>query len=219
MSPSDRGPVWDWPVRVIHWYFPLAIAFMWWSGEEGEMVWHSWCGYSLLIAALTRIAWGFVGSYHARFSNFMRSPGTVWAYLKGRPYSEAGHNPIGGWSTLILLLLVVLQASSGLFSNDDIAFEGPLSYWAGDLSSTITELHELNWTVLSALIVLHVGAILFYRVIKKQDLIKAMINGGRDHITREVAPPSAVWALVIAAFLGLLLYSIIVIAPETPSYY
>ena len=219
MSPSDPGPVWDWPVRVIHWYFPLAIAFMWWSGEEGEMVWHSWCGYSLLIAALTRIAWGFVGSYHARFSNFMRGPSTVWAYLKGRPHNGAGHNPLGGWSTMVLLLAVILQASSGLFSNDDIAFEGPLSYWGCEFSSAITELHELNWTVLSGLILLHVGAILFYRVFKKQDLIKAMLNGGRDQIPREVASPSAGWALVIASILGLLLYAIISVAPQAPSYY
>jgi len=89
-------PLWDPVVRVIHWYFPVAIAFMWWSGEQGHYQWHSWVGYSLLVAAGTRVVWGLVGSEPARFRSFLRGPATIVAYLRGRVAAGEGHNPLGG---------------------------------------------------------------------------------------------------------------------------
>ena len=79
---SARYPVWDHTVRLIHWYFPLAIGVMWWSGEQGRMEIHAWVGYSLLICVLTRIVWGVIGSEAARFNHFVRGPGEVQRYLK-----------------------------------------------------------------------------------------------------------------------------------------
>ncbi len=219
MSDTQRWPVWDWPVRLIHWYFPLAIAAMWWTGEEGMMQWHSWVGYSLLVAGVTRILWGVVGSHHARFSNFLRKPSAVLAYLRGEPFTGVGHNPVGGWSTLLLLLLVVTQAGTGLFSNDDIAFEGPFAYWAGDWSSALSELHEVNWSILLTLIVIHVLAILYYRFAKQKNLVKPMIFGQAEDTFSEVAPRSPWLALAIMIVVSGFLYLAIMSAPVAPSYY
>lgn len=211
--------VWDWPVRLIHWYFPLGIGFMWWSGEAGHMQWHSWAGYSLLVAGLTRLLWGFFGSYHARFSSFLRSPVQVLAYLRGAPFTGVGHNPIGGWSTLVLLVLVITQAVSGLCASDDISFEGPLSYWAGDWADTLTEWHEVNWALLQLVIVVHIAAITFYHFRKRQPLVRAMLVGSAPGKV-SAKPPAPAWrAIVIATFVATLLALVITLAPEAPSYY
>ena len=212
-------PVWDVVVRVIHWYFPLAIAFMWWSGGEGLMQWHSRVGYSLLVASLTRILWGFVGSYYARFANFLCSPRAVWHYIRGKPFTGLGHNPLGGWSSVALLLLVTSQATSGLFASDDILFEGPLAYWAGDWSATLGAWHETNWTLLRTLILIHVCAILFYKLVKKQALVQAMITGRAVDRFSSEKPVSSRWALVIAGIASAVLALVVAYAPDSPSYY
>ena len=92
---TTRYPVWDRAVRSFHWYLPIAIAVMWWSGEQGRMDIHEKVGYSLLCLVATRIIWGFIGSEAARFRAFLFSPRTVLNYLRaGGQY--AGHNPLGG---------------------------------------------------------------------------------------------------------------------------
>jgi cytochrome b len=169
-----QWPLWDRAVRVIHWYLPLAIAFMWWSGEEGLYDWHSWVGYSLLVAVGTRVCWGIIGSQSARFAAFLASPSAVVAYVRGRPYQGEGHNPLGGWATVILLLVIFLQGLSGLFVTDDVMFEGPLMFWGGEWSGVFAEWHELNWLVLQVLIVLHLVALTYHQLYRKEPLIGAM---------------------------------------------
>lgn len=210
--------VWDLPVRLIHWSLVIGIAAMWWTGEEGMMDWHSKIGYGLLILVTTRLVWGLVGSYHARFTNFLAGFSRIREYLRGAA-PTVGHNPLGGWSSLAMLLLVFTQASSGLMANDDIAFEGPLAYWAGDLSATLTEWHEINWGILRALIVLHLAAIAFYQWRRHQPLVKAMVLGKAEGKVSEVAPRSGWWALLIAAAFSGALYLLVTLAPQAPSYY
>ena len=123
-SHTAHYPVWDRAVRLVHWYLPIAIAVMWWSGEQGRMDIHEKVGYSLLCLITTRVIWGFVGSEAARFRAFLVAPLTLLAYLKeGGQY--AGHNPLGGLSVVVLLMLLLTQAGSGVFSRDDLLFEGP----------------------------------------------------------------------------------------------
>lgn len=216
---GTHWPVWDRPVRFIHWYFPVAISFMWWSGTQGYMRWHSWCGYTLLIATATRLSWGLVGSHYARFSQFLKTPATVWRHIRGAQFDGVGHNPLGGYSTLVMLFLIVAQGLTGLASSDDILFEGPLAYWATTWAPGLSEWHEINWTILSCAIALHLTAIAFYSLVRKQALISAMWRGyspGREGAVR----PVNAWRAVALAFLwALLLTTIIALAPESPSYY
>lgn len=220
MTHRDTGwPVWDWPVRLIHWYFPLAIGFMWWSGEQGLMELHSRCGYSLWVAAATRLGWGVVGSHHARFRHFLRAPDAVWRYLRGERFEGVGHNPLGGWSALILPLVIFIQASSGLFTADDIAFEGPLAYWGGDASIWISQWHEINWSILCVLILVHVGAIAYYQWIKGQGLIGTMWRGRSAERYSDAPPRPLWWALLLAGFITTALALIVSLAPSAPSFY
>ena len=100
-------------------------------------------GYRLLCLVATRIIWGFIGSEAARFRAFLFAPRTVLKYPRaGGQY--AGHNPLGGLSVTMLLLLLLAQAGSGVFSRDDLLFEGPFFDWAGGLSGSLTEWHKTN---------------------------------------------------------------------------
>ena len=192
---------------------------MWWSGEQGHYDWHSWVGYSLLVAAGTRILWGLVGSESARFRSFLSGPSAIISYLKGHPFTGEGHNPLGAWATVCLLLLVLVQGSTGLFASDDILFEAPLAFWGGHLSGPLAAWHEINWTILQGFILLHLLAIGFYHVVRGEGLIKAMWQGQTETRFSRSPPRSAWLGLGIAGCLAGLLYLLVTLAPEAPSYY
>ena len=215
---SARYPVWDHTVRLIHWYFPLAIGVMWWSGEQGRMEIHAWVGYSLLICVLTRIVWGVIGSEAARFNHFVRGPGEVQRYLKSGGH-YAGHNPLGALSVLALLALLLSQTVSGTMSSDDILFEGPFAYWADDWSGVIGGWHETNWRLLQGFIALHLISIGWYQWKKRQPLVQTMIRGHSD--TRfSFSAPKPLWlSLLTAAIFSGVLWWLMTVAPEAPSYY
>ena len=105
-------PVWDAPSRFIHWCLPIGIGLMWWTGETGRMELHSYVAYVLLTLVTTRLALGFVGSYHSRFRNFIVGPSSVIGYLREGGHF-VGHNPLGALSTLALLLLVLRRVFPG----------------------------------------------------------------------------------------------------------
>lgn len=174
--------VWDIWVRLFHWTIVLLIPAMWWTAENHQMGWHMRLGMLLLTLLLFRVFWGFFGSKTARFSSFLKGPGAVYRYLSGKEdasHHALGHNPAGGWSVLALLGLMLLQVGLGLFSGDPYdGATGPLNHLVGVMTADqATELHEVGFNVLVALIVLHVGAILYYLFAKKQKLVRPMVNG------------------------------------------
>ena len=212
-------PLWDRAVRTIHWYLPVAITFMWWSGEEGLYEWHSWVGYSLIVAVTTRVFWGFVGSPSARFTSFIARPKAVLAYVKGHPFTGEGHNPIGGWATVALLLAILLQGVSGLFASDDVMFEGPLTYWGGEWSGFIAEWHEINWLLLQVLVVMHLLALMYHQLYRKESLLGAMWWGKTADRFSLSKPKATSLAVGIALVIAGLLFLLITLAPQAPSYY
>jgi len=234
-----KNPVWDFPTRFIHWCFPFGIGLLWWTGETGRMEWHSYVGYTLVVLVATRFAWGFVGSFHSRFRNFVRGPGTVMSYLRGSstrmpegadrtspsPASDSnstavGHNPLGAYSTLALLSVLLLQGVSGMFSIDDVAFDGPLAYYfEGDYIDLASQWHDVGWNVLQGLIALHLAAIAWYQLKKSQPLIQTMWFGSRPDRESEHKPVSFSLAIVVLVVLIAALATAINLAPEAPSYY
>jgi len=200
--------VWDLPTRLIHWLFVIGIGFMWWTAETGRMEWHRWAGYTLLGLVLFRIYWGFFGSSTARFGQFVRGPGAILRYLRGDWPAAAGHNPLGALSVLALLGLLLAQLTLGLFAVDVDGIEsGPLSlYVSFEAGRAAAEWHELIFNVLMIVIVLHIVAVLVYLLVKKQNLMGAMISGKRTFDTPVEPASQASWprlifgAVIITAF-------------------
>lgn len=199
VAPEIR--IWDWPVRITHWLFVCCIGVSWWSAEQHAMDWHRYSGYALLGLLIFRIYWGFAGSSTARFSQFIRHPGQIVAYLREPQYShrEAGHNPLGGWSVAAMLTLMLAQVVIGLFVSDVDGLEsGPLSHLVSfDTSRTLADIHEIVFNAILTLIALHLVAILFYLLVKRDNLIGAMLTGRRKNVRLlEGMRPVPLWRIV-----------------------
>ena len=209
--------LWDWPVRVIHWTFVVLIPLAWWTAEESLYEYHEWIGLTLITLVITRIVWGFVGSAHARFSDFLTGPLAIAAYLRGQGARSRGHNPLGGWSVVALLSVLLLQAVSGLFNSDDVLYNGPLYYAASTgFRDAMGEIHELAFDALVVLVVLHLLAIAYYQFLRHQPLIQAMIRGRAEGKAGVEAPRPWWLAVLIAGVLALLLWWGLSLAPEPP---
>lgn len=178
---GERATVWDLPIRLFHWSLVLLIAAAWATQEQlRDTERHAIVGYAILALLLFRLLWGVVGSETARFSSFLRGPARVWAHLRGSGGVSArlGHNPLGGYSVAAMLLCIAIQAGTGLFLYDDEAFWGPLNGLVSeDTAEMLADLHEINFNILLGLIALHVAAILFYAIAKRQNLVRPMVSG------------------------------------------
>lgn len=205
MSAGSAVRVWDLPTRLFHWLLVVLIGFSWWSAENRIMDWHLLSGITVLGLVAFRLIWGLIGGSTARFARFLRSPGQVLAYLRGQASSpKAGHNPLGGYSVAIMLLLLSVQVAAGLFAVDvDGIDSGPLSFLVSfDQGRAASEVHEIAFTLLQVVIGLHVLAILFYLVVRKRNLVHPMVTGrdkGLDTREGELLPASPVRFIVAAA--------------------
>ena len=176
----DTRLVWDLPLRVTHWALALAVSGSFATHYAGIewFAWHRRCGYVVLVLTVFRVLWGIVGTRHARFANFVRSPIAVLQYVRGRAATPVGHNPLGALSVLALLALLLLQAGSGLLANDEIMSMGPFYGWiAPELSNRITSLHRNSSDVLLVLVALHVAAIAWYALVRGERLVLPMVTG------------------------------------------
>jgi cytochrome b len=173
---TDPQPVWDLPVRLVHWLIGGLIAFSWWSVHNHHTDWHIWSGCAILTLLIFRLLWGLVGSSTARFATFVRGPRGVADYLRGS-WSGIGHNPLGALSVLVLFAALAAQVGLGLIVEDeDGLYTGPLSGLVSiDTSDKARDLHALWFNVILGLIVLHVAAIIYYRW-RGKHLTKPMIT-------------------------------------------
>ncbi len=210
---EDRIKVWDLPVRLCHWSFAVLVPALWWTAENSEMGWHMRLGVLLLALLVFRILWGFFGSSTARFSSFLKGPGKVFAYFRGATKMQPatiGHNPAGGWSAVLLLGAMLLQVFFGLFSGDPFdGATGPLNHVVGVMTAgAMTDRHEFFFNIVLALVALHLLAIVFYAVVKRDRLVPPMVTGSRKMpagVAGMVGVPA--WrALVCAAIAAALAY-------------
>ena len=216
MMAGTRIFVWDWPTRLFHWLLVILLGISWWSAESDNfdaMQWHYLSGYTILGLLVFRLAWGIFGGSTARFADFVRGPGKVMAYLKGAAPDTPGHNPLGGWSVLLMLLLLFTQVGLGLVAVDVDGIEsGPLSYLVSfDTARSAAELHETVFKILQVVVAIHVLAILWYRFGKGMNLIGAMVTGyragGADGSGEARAAP--LWRFLLAAALGIVVASFV----------
>jgi cytochrome b len=210
-----RQPLWDIPTRLSHWLLVGAVALSWASAEMEYYAVHEWSGYAVIVLVVSRIIWGFVGSRHARFTDFVVGPARVGEYLKGAPAASAGHNPLGGWSVLLLLTLLLLQAGSGLFNTDDVLFSGPLYYWAsGEFRDAMGVVHEAAFNGLLALVSLHILAVLYHQLRRREKLLQAMLRGSAQGREGREAPVHWWRAVAVVTLVALALWWGLAQAPQ-----
>lgn len=195
----ERILVWDWPVRVGHWLMAATfmLAYVTGESEEWRLV-HVMAGGTLAGIVLFRLAWGLAGTRHARFSDFIRSPGAALAYLgsllRGQPEHHTGHNPAGGWAIVLLLLLGLAAAATGWPVYQDIGGE-----W-------LEELHEGAVNAMLAVVLVHLAGVLVGSIAHGENLPRAMVTGRKLGQADEAIPGGRLWAvpilLAVAAWCG-----------------
>jgi cytochrome b len=186
--------VWDLPTRLFHWALAACIVGLVITGNIGGnwMNWHLRLGYAVLTLLLFRLVWGLVGGRWSRFSSFLYSPGSLLRYLRGQGdvSHRVGHSPLGALSVFALLAVLLLQVGTGLISDDEIAFSGPLvRFVSGDTIASATGYHKnIGKFIVMGLVILHLLAILFYKLVQKQSLVRPMVMGDKQ---LSVAAPNA----------------------------
>jgi cytochrome b len=188
--------IWDLPTRIFHWVLALTIVGSVVSAKIGgnAMVWHFRLGFLVLGLLVFRAVWGLIGGRWSRFASFIYSPLTILRYLRGRTRPgellDVGHNPLGSLSVFALLGFLALQVATGLVADDEIANVGPLNRFVSSASALLaTGWHKTwgQWTLI-ALVATHIGAIVFYVVVKKQTLVRPMLDG--DKLLNATTPAS-----------------------------
>lgn len=212
--------VWDLPTRLFHWILVLAVAGCWWTGERGPVETHALLGYAVLALLLFRLGWGLVGSETARFSSFVRGPRAALGHLghlvrRGPLDHHVGHNAVGGYAVILLLLMLAIVAVSGLFLYDDEIYWAPLNAWVSEETAELLhEVHHEGFELLIILIAIHVLAVFFYLIVKRVDLIRPMLSG-RAPIDERIAEPrmaSTLLAVFLALLSALLVWALIAFA-------
>ena len=178
--------VWDLPTRLFHWALVVFIICSAVTGQVGgnAMVWHFRSGYAIATLLLFRILWGLVGGRWSRFGTFMRGPGAVLGYLRGRAPAEhtVGHSPLGALSVLAMLLVLVAQVASGSMSDDEIAWFGPMTKFVSGATVSLATIYHKGWGkyLLLSLVALHLLAVLFYVFVKRERIVRAMVGGDKQ---------------------------------------
>jgi cytochrome b len=177
--------IWDLPTRLFHWLLMLCAIGLVISGNVGgnAMVWHFRLGQAVLTLLLFRLLWGFAGGHWSRWSQLPLQPARLLAYWRGQGHAQdrAGHNPLGAWSVLAMLSWLLLQVLTGLVSDDEIAFAGPLSALVSSATVSAATAWHKGWGkwVLLALVALHLLAIAWYRLRRRPPLVPAMLHGDK----------------------------------------
>ena len=193
--------VWDLPTRIVHWSLAALVILLWWTSKSDGIALHKLLGFALLALLAFRLWWGFFGGETARFSDFLKGPHAIAAYLRSGAAASRGHNPLGALSVLTLLVLLFAESGLGLFAIDEDGLEaGPLSsYVSFDTAQLAAHYHALLFDVLVGFIALHIVAVLVYLALG-QNLIAAMITG-RKPFAPEIAEPRR--ARLRSLFIGL----------------
>lgn len=226
---TEKHLIWDLPLRIFHWSFAFTVLACWYTSKQGEELVdiHMQFGFVVLALLIFRILWGFIGPKHARFSQFIPIPKVLLAYIKKPSHRQKipGHNPLGALMVILMIVLISLQAISGLFINDDVFSSGPYyNSVSKDIQDWMAFIHHNTFDFMIAAIILHIAAIIFYWRVKKDNLVVPMITGKKT--TEQVKPSDAIphskliLGSVIALCCAAFVYWLVVInAPVIESFY
>jgi len=205
--PERNVLVWDAATRLFHWLTAALVVAAYVTWRLDWMDWHARAGEAVLTLVIFRVLWGFFGSATARFAGFVASPRVALTHLahllRREPDRQVGHNPAGGWMVMLLLALLLVETLSGLYINNDISDQGPLTELIpAPVANAINAMHWIFWDALLAAIALHLAAILIYATAKRQNLVTPMITGWK-RLPENVPQPRIASALRACVLIGL----------------
>lgn len=196
---TTRIKVWDPAARIFHWLLVVLFTLAYLS-EDAETL-HVYAGYGVLGLIGFRLVWGFVGSQYARFGDFIYGPAAVVRHarslLSGKPIHYLGHNPIGGWMIVLLLLSLFGTCWSGLKLYAVEEGKGPLaqapaivvSAWAdedehedanGGDDEFWEEAHEVFTNLTLVLVFIHIAGVVVTSRLHGENLARAMVTGYKE---------------------------------------
>jgi len=197
-------PVWDIATRLFHWLLVLFVTVCLFTGEDEGLLLaiHAYAGFVVLMLLLFRTGWGVIGSPHSRFSTFPYDRHTVWRYvlslLRFKPEPYVGHNPLGSWMVILMMVVLALTALSGVL----MISSGML--WLEDI-------HESLGVLMQVLVCVHIVGVFLDQFLTGDNLIRAMVNGRKplpENLAAKVPPLASVWKagalavlVVVASFL------------------
>ena len=194
MTQQHTIRIWDLPTRIFHWALAASVVGLVITAKVGgnAMEWHLRLGHCVLALLVFRLVWGVIGGRWSRFTSFLYSPARVLRYLRGNAHGDdsIGHSPLGALSVFALLVVLMAQVGTGLFSDDEIAFAGPLTrFVSGTVVGKATGYHkEIGQYLVLGLVALHLLAIIFYVLVRRQRLLRPMLHG--DKLLPAPATPS-----------------------------
>ncbi|WP_374674069.1 cytochrome b/b6 domain-containing protein [Ideonella sp.] len=185
--PLQPVRIWDLPTRLFHALLAMAVVALVVTGNVGgdALAWHMGLGCAVGALLAFRLVWGLVGGRWSRFSHILWAPTATWRYLRGRPAAgerfDIGHSPLGSLSVLAMLLALAAQVATGLVADDEIFTTGPLYRFVSGATSSLATSWHTGWgkAVVIALVVLHLGAIAWYRLGRRQNLVGPMLHGDK----------------------------------------
>lgn len=203
--PSNKSAVivWDLPLRLFHWSLLLLFVLAYATGNRVQYYGvHEAAGFALFGLLVFRLIWGFAGNQAARFSNLLRGPRAALTHvrelLRGRAEPAAGHNPLGGWAVSVMLVLLLIESISGLFSST-FDYAGPLAPLASDAwTDRMATIHRVNLDLLLAMIGLHFLGIAVTSILGRENLVASMIHG-RKHLADSPGTTAQSGSWVLAA--------------------
>ena len=216
--------IWDLPLRLWHWALVVCLTGSWITAEAG-FDWtttHFYFGYSALALVIFRLGWGFAGTLHSRYGSFLSSPRAVTDYLfkSEKPSGYSGHNPLGGWASVIIVIAIALQAGTGLFISDDIFYAGPYnSVISTSTADWLAGWHHRIFTLIQVLVVLHLLAVSWHTWGRKEHLIQAMFHGKKPLAgTNQGIHGHRAWRAILLAALAALIVAAGVYFAPVPEY-
>jgi cytochrome b len=184
MADSAQIKVWDKFVRFFHWSLISAFVIAYIT-EENLLTVHTWAGYLVLLLISIRLAWGFIGTRYARFSDFVYSPRIIIQFLKDTMHLRAkrylGHNPAGGAMVILLMVSLLVTTTSGILLLGIEEHAGPVAHWFNQTDSVwseiLEELHEFFADFTLLLVFIHITGVIVESLIHKENLVSAMLTG------------------------------------------
>ena len=169
--------IWDLNIRIFHLMLIITIIISIISGKFSYFYIHEISGITLFLLILFRIYWGFFGGYYSKFKNFNLNKNSLLNYFKNKEKKYFGHNPLGSLSIFSIFVLILLTSVTGMFSSDDIFYDGPFVKLAPQLVGFFTNIHDTLHYFLYLLIFLHLSAVSYYQFFLKEKIINQMIDG------------------------------------------